>query len=80
MYLKLVMMMIKAQNGEEQLFTMIHNNSHTNISSLFNEESNRDYQNDDLTLVRGVVGSYPAAFLELDEAEIPQLVFYAANY
>ena len=71
---QLVMMMIKAQNGEEQLFTMIHNNSHTNISSLFNEESNRDYENDDLTLVRGVVGSYPAAFLELDEAEIPQLV------
>ncbi|KAB0292063.1 fatty acid cis/trans isomerase [Vibrio fortis] len=71
---QLVMMMIKAQDGEEQLFTMIHNNSHTNISSLFNEESNRDYQNDDLTLVRGVVGSYPAAFLELDEAEIPQLV------
>ena len=71
---QLVMMMIKAQDGEEQLFTMIHNNSHTNISSLFNEESNRDYENDDLTLVRGVVGSYPAAFLELDEAEIPQLV------
>ncbi|KDN26948.1 9-hexadecenoic acid cis-trans isomerase [Vibrio fortis] len=71
---QLVMMIIKAQDGEEQLFTMIHNNSHTNISSLFNEESNRDYQNDDLTLVRGVVGSYPAAFLELDEAEIPQLV------
>ncbi|QFT12421.1 Fatty acid cis/trans isomerase (CTI) (plasmid) [Vibrio sp. THAF190c] len=71
---QLVMMMIKAQDGEEQLFTMIHNNSHTNISSLFNEESNRDYQNDDLTLVRGVVGSYPAAFLELNEAEIPQLV------
>jgi hypothetical protein len=71
---QLVMMMIKAQSGEEQLFTMIHNNSHTNISSLFNEESNRDYENDDLTLVRGVVGSYPAAFLELDEAQIPQLV------
>lgn len=71
---QLVMMMIKARSGEEQLFTMIHNNSHTNISSLFNEESNRDYENDDLTLVRGVVGSYPAAFLELDEAQIPQLV------
>ena len=71
---QLVMMMIKVQDGEEQLFTMIHNNSHTNISSLFNEESNRDYENDDLTLVKGVVGSYPAAFLELDEAEIPQLV------
>ncbi|WP_261904510.1 fatty acid cis/trans isomerase [Vibrio fortis] len=71
---QLVMMMIKAQSGEEQLFTMIHNNSHTNISSLFNEESNRDYENDDLTLVRGVVGSYPAAFLDLDEEQIPQLV------
>ena len=64
---QLVMIMIEGENGEEQLFTMIHNNAHSNISSLFNEEGNRDYANDDLTLVRGVVGSYPAAYLSLTE-------------
>ncbi|MDH5885353.1 fatty acid cis/trans isomerase [Vibrio splendidus] len=71
---QLVMIMIEGKNGEEQLFTMIHNNAHSNISSLFNEEGNRDYANDDLTLVRGVVGSYPAAYLSLTESEIPALV------
>ena len=71
---QLVMIMIEGENGEEQLFTMIHNNAHSNISSLFNEEGNRDYANDDLTLVRGVVGSYPAAYLSLAESDIPTLV------
>ncbi|NVN81135.1 MULTISPECIES: fatty acid cis/trans isomerase [unclassified Vibrio] len=71
---QLVMIMIEGENGEEQLFTMIHNNAHSNISSLFNEEGNRDYANDDLTLVRGVVGSYPAAYLSLTESDIPTLV------
>ncbi|ULN67008.1 fatty acid cis/trans isomerase [Vibrio gigantis] len=71
---QLVMIMIEGENGQDQLFTMIHNNAHSNISSLFNEEGNRDYANDDLTLVRGVVGSYPAAYLSLTESEIPTLV------
>lgn len=71
---QLVMIMIKGENGEDQLFTMIHNNAHSNISSLFNEEGNRDYANDDLTLVRGVMGSYPASYLSLKESEIPTLV------
>ncbi|MFA0727579.1 fatty acid cis/trans isomerase, partial [Vibrio sp. 10N.222.48.A4] len=71
---QLVTIMIESENGDEQLFTMIHNNAHSNISSLFNEEGNRDYANDDLTLVRGVVGSYPAAYLSLTERNIPTLV------
>ncbi|MEZ8881376.1 fatty acid cis/trans isomerase [Vibrio lentus] len=70
----LIMMMIEGKNGQDQLFTVIHNNAHTNISSLFDEEANRDYVNDDLTIVRGVVGSYPAAYLSLTEEQIPTLV------
>ncbi|MCW1890572.1 fatty acid cis/trans isomerase [Vibrio chagasii] len=51
---QLVMIMIEGENGEEQLFTMIHNNAHMLVSSLFNEEGNRDYANDDLTLVEAL--------------------------
>jgi hypothetical protein len=76
---QIVMMMIRSEQGEDQLFTLLHNNAHTNISSLFDEESNRDPQNDDLTLVRGVIGSYPAAYLSLDEKEIPKLVSMLKN-
>ncbi|TFH90566.1 fatty acid cis/trans isomerase [Vibrio ouci] len=76
---QIVMMMIRSEQGEDQLFTLLHNNAHTNISSLFDEESNRDPHNDDLTLVRGVIGSYPAAYLSLDEKEIPKLVTMLKN-
>ncbi len=71
---QLMMMMITSQQGQDQLFTLIHDNAHTNISSLFDEESNRDPKHDDLTLVRGVLGSYPAAYLALNEDQIPALV------
>ncbi len=71
---QIMMMMVKSQSGDDQLFTLLHNNAHTNISSLFDEESNRDPENDDLTLVRGVLGSYPAAFLNLEESQVPALV------
>ncbi|MGY3571607.1 fatty acid cis/trans isomerase [Vibrio paucivorans] len=71
---QILMLMIESNSGEDQLFTLLHNNAHTNISSLFDEDSNRDIANDDLTLVRGVIGSYPAAYLNLKEDEIPELV------
>jgi hypothetical protein len=71
--------MIESKAGEDQLFTLLHNNAHTNISSLFDEQSNRDPKNDDLTLVRGVIGSYPAAYLSLTEDQIPQLVKMLKN-
>lgn len=67
---QLITMMVTSESGKKQAFTLIHNNAHTNISSLFDEESNRDPGNDDLTIVKGIVGSYPAAFIKLDEKDI----------
>ncbi len=72
-------MMIGAQNGDKQLFTLLHNNAHSNISRLFDEESNRTPGLDDLTLVRGVVGSYPAAYWSLHENDIPKLYQHLKN-
>ncbi len=60
---------VELESGEDKFFTLLHNNAHTNISSLFNEESNREPQYDRLTLVQGIVGSYPAAFLTLEEKD-----------
>ncbi|WP_159736877.1 fatty acid cis/trans isomerase [Vibrio atypicus] len=76
---QIMMLMIESKAGKDQLFTLLHNNAHTNISSLFDEQSNRDPINDDLTLVRGVIGSYPAAYLSLTEDQIPQLVKMLKN-
>ncbi|NOJ21969.1 fatty acid cis/trans isomerase [Vibrio coralliilyticus] len=76
---QIVMLLIESESGQEQLFTLLHNNAHTNISSLFDEEGNRDYENDNLTLVRGVIGSYPATYLSLHENEISQLIDMLKN-
>ena len=67
---QLITILVTSDSGKDQVFTLIHNNAHRNISSLFDEESNRDFKNDDLTLVKGVVGSYPAAFIHLQEKDI----------
>ncbi|WP_295892181.1 fatty acid cis/trans isomerase [uncultured Vibrio sp.] len=69
-----IMMIIESNTGVDEVFTLLHNNAHSNISSLFDEESNRDPENDDLTLVKGVLGSYPEAFLLVNEKQVPKLV------
>lgn len=71
---QITMLMITSDGGDDQLFTLLRNNAHQNISSLFDEKSNRDPKHDSLTLVRGVIGSYPAAFWSLEESQIPELV------
>ncbi|RBW63788.1 9-hexadecenoic acid cis-trans isomerase [Vibrionales bacterium C3R12] len=71
---QITMLMITSDGADDQLFTLLRNNAHQNISSLFDEKSNRDPKHDSLTLVRGVIGSYPAAFWSLEESQIPELV------
>jgi hypothetical protein len=55
-------------------YTVIHNNAHSNITSLLKEGSTRRPEEDDLTVVRGFIGSYPGAFWQVDEGELNTLV------
>ncbi|RDV24004.1 9-hexadecenoic acid cis-trans isomerase [Alteromonas aestuariivivens] len=71
---ELTMLMVMPRSGEPQLFTLIRNSAHFNISSLFNEDENRDPASDDLTLVRGLLGSYPNAFWLVPEQQLSRLV------
>ncbi|WP_115719265.1 fatty acid cis/trans isomerase [Gallaecimonas mangrovi] len=60
--------------GPSQLFTLARNSAHTNISSLFDEKANRDYVHDDVTLLHGLIGSYPGAFWHVKERDLAALV------
>ncbi|WP_070966699.1 fatty acid cis/trans isomerase [Vibrio sonorensis] len=71
---QILVLLVESESGTDEVFTLLHNNAHTNISSLFDEENNRDPNNDDLTLVRGIVGSYPAALLKLSESQIKDFI------
>ncbi|WP_407676570.1 fatty acid cis/trans isomerase [Photobacterium obscurum] len=72
---ELTFIMVEPTNRsvKPQLFTLVRNSAHKNISSLFNEESNRLFDKDDMTLVKGLLGSYPGAFWHIDESQLPEL-------
>lgn len=72
---ELTMIMVEPNQGSKsQIFTLIRNSAHYNISSLFDEEDNRDVKNDNMTLVQGLLGSYPEAFWLVKEQDLAKVV------
>lgn len=51
--------------GRPQLFSILRNSAHANITSLFDEAANRRPKEDSLDVLRGVAGDYPNAFWHL---------------
>jgi hypothetical protein len=71
---QLVFINVTSQVGNEHYYTLLHNNAHSNITSLFMESSQRLPSQDSITIVRGFIGSYPSAFWHVREQELPELV------
>ena len=75
---ELTMIMLEPDNGDAvQLFTLIRNSAHYNVNSLFSEADNRNPAEDTMTLVYGLLGSYPNAFWRVKEADLAKLVAQA---
>lgn len=55
--------------GSYQAYTLLRNNAHFNISSLLNEEKQREYQQDKALLIKGFVGDYPSAIWHVKSHE-----------
>ncbi len=72
---ELTMIMVEpADGGKAEIFTLVRNSAHYNISSLFDEEANRQPSEDDVTLVHGLLGSYPGAFWYIKEQDLAAVV------
>jgi hypothetical protein len=69
---QLAYLIVKEEGSEERYFTLLHNNGHSNISHLFDEEARRLPDEDTLTVMDGLVGAYPNAFYRMTTAEIPE--------
>lgn len=67
---QVVFLSVEDRNGQQHLFTALHNNAHTNITSLLNEESNRLPEEDSVTIVKGLIGAYPSAFWHVKEDQL----------
>lgn len=72
---------IKRSSKEGQLFTILNNISHTNVSHLFGEEERVIPNEQTLSVLPGIVGSYPNVFLDIDETELGHFItaFNAVN-
>ncbi|MUI54358.1 fatty acid cis/trans isomerase [Aliivibrio fischeri] len=71
---QIITVKVVSNKGKSEFFTLLNTSAHKNISSLFNEEGNRIPKLDRLSILYGVVGSYPAAFLQIEESKLPDFV------
>lgn len=75
----IVMVRDDDQPNNIDVFTILRNSAHYNVNSLFEEEENRDFSNDSLTVVHGFLGSYPDAFWQINASQIQQTVTKLTN-
>ncbi|KGJ97660.1 fatty acid cis/trans isomerase [Colwellia psychrerythraea] len=61
-------------NGKQQVYSLINNSAHTNVAHLFSEENRRLPAEDNLAVLRGVVGTYPNAFFKIDQVHLVEFV------
>lgn len=61
------------------LFTLLHVNNYSNLSSLFNEDKRHLADEDTLIMTRGVVGAYPNAFMRVSEKDLPDFAARIQN-
>ncbi len=60
--------------GSEHIYTLIHNNGMSNVSSLLQDEQRRLPSEDSLTVARGFIGAYPNVFYQVGRDELPDFV------
>ncbi|MEJ8857272.1 fatty acid cis/trans isomerase [Variovorax robiniae] len=69
---EVTLLVIDTPGGPVSTYTMLRNTAHASVSHLLERKELRP-EEDTLTVVPGVVGSYPNAFYRLDAAQLPAL-------
>jgi hypothetical protein len=72
----LAVVLVRGENGRTQLYSIVHNREHANVSWILGESERFAPHEDSLTVRAGVLGAYPNMFFAVPEAEID--VFSAA--
>lgn len=71
---ELSVLMLDDMHGDARVFTLIRNSAHSNLTGLLYEEDNRLPEEDYLTIVPGILGSYPAAYYRLSAFRLSDFV------
>ena len=61
--------------GERDLvYSLVHNDAHTNVAFMFGEDKRRLPADDTLSVMRGHFGSYPNFIFEVEAGKLPEFV------
>ena len=71
---ELSFIMVEDMNGAQQVFTLMRVSGHSNLTGLLYEEENRLPDEDYLTLVPGIIGTYPGAFFRFSSFRADRFV------
>jgi hypothetical protein len=69
---------ISGDSGK-QYVTLVRNNAHLNITSMFGEQKRRVPEEDTLSVIPGFIGAYPNAFLVVNEADLDRFANMIAS-
>ncbi|WP_414982217.1 fatty acid cis/trans isomerase [Congregibacter sp.] len=58
--------------GKASVYSLVHNQAHSNNAQLFAEEDRRLPEEDTLTVAQGFIGSYPNMFFQITEGQLPK--------
>lgn len=70
---------IQLEDGSEKVFSLVRNRAHSNVSSLLSEQSRILPEEQTLSVLEGISGSYPNAFYQLSESKLPEFVAAVAS-
>ncbi len=65
---------LEGEEGQSSYLTLLRDNDHKNILSIFGEESRRRPERDRLTVVQGLIGAYPNALFRVKREELDGFV------
>jgi hypothetical protein len=66
-------LMVNNEHGES-VYSLINNSAHSNVAHLFLESERRIPAEDNLSVLSGVVGTYPNAFFQVNEQQLDAFV------
>ncbi|WP_417616906.1 fatty acid cis/trans isomerase [Oceanisphaera sp.] len=67
--------LLRIENGEQrQVYSLIHNRDHSNVAFMLGEDLRLRPENDTLTVLPGVVGSYPNFIFNVTRQQLPDFM------
>ena len=66
---------VMVSNGDKlHTYSLVNNSAHSNVAHLFSEDNRRLPAEDNLAILRGIVGTYPNAFFKVKQAQLTEFV------